>query len=113
MIEFLVTDALAQAPGATPPQSPAGLAISFVPFILIFVLFYVLLIMPQQKKAKERKRMIDGLKKGDRVMTSGGIIGTVITLTPKVVSLQVGEGTRIKINRIYIEELWVSEKDEE
>ncbi len=113
MIDFFVTDAYAQAAGAGPPQSPMGMIVSFVPFIAIFVLFYFLLILPQQKKAKQRKQMIDALKKGDRVMTSGGMIGTVAALFPKVISMQVAEGTRIKINRTYIEEVLVSEKDEE
>jgi len=113
LIELFVTDAYAQAAGAAPPQSPAGLAISFVPFIAIFVLFYFLLIMPQQKKAKQRKQMINALKKGDKVMTSGGMIGTVAALFPKMVSLQVAEGTRIKVNRTYIEEVLVSDTEEE
>lgn len=113
MIDFFVTDAYAQAAGAGPPQSPMGMIVSFVPFIAIFVLFYFLLILPQQKKAKQRKQMIDALKKGDRVMTSGGMIGTVVAIFPKVISMQVAEGTRIKINRTYIEEVLVSEKDEE
>ncbi|MBI3597902.1 MAG: preprotein translocase subunit YajC [Nitrospirae bacterium] len=114
MIECFITDAWAQVPEVGAPQSGAGLAVSFVPFIAIFVLFYFLLIMPQQKKAKQRKQMVDALKKGDRVMTSGGMIGTVTTLSPKVVSLQVAEGTRIKVNRTYVEEVLVSaEPDEE
>ena len=89
-----------------------GLLISFVPFILIFVLFYFLLIMPQQKRAKKKKDMVSNLKKGDRVMTAGGMIGTVTTLATKVVTLQVAEGTRIKINRAYIEEM-LEESEEE
>jgi preprotein translocase subunit YajC len=111
LIDFFVTDAYAQAVGAGPPQSGVGMIVSFIPFIAIFVLFYFLLIMPQQKKAKERKKMIDALKKGDRVMTSGGMIGTVMALFPKIISLQVSEGTRIKINRTYIEEVLVTDTD--
>ena len=113
MVDFFVTDAYAQAAGAGPPQSGMGMIVSFVPFIAIFVLFYFLLIMPQQKKAKQRKQMIDALKKGDRIMTSGGMIGTVAALSPKVISLQVAEGTRIKVNRTYIEEVLVTELEGE
>ncbi len=113
MIDFFVTDAYAQAAGTSPPQSGMGMIVSFVPFIAIFVLFYFLLIMPQQKKAKQRKQMIDALKKGDKIMTSGGMIGTVAALFPKVISLQVAEGTRIKINRTYIEEVLVTDTDGE
>ena len=49
----------------------------FIPLILIFVIFYFFLIRPQQKKAKEHKLMVEGLKRGDKVITSGGIVGTV------------------------------------
>jgi len=110
VIELFVSDVYAQTPGAG--QSSAGLFVSFIPFIFIFILFYFLLIMPQQKRAKKKKEMIAGIKKGDRVMTSGGIIGTVTTLSAKVVTLQVAEGTRIKFNRVYVEEM-VEESGEE
>jgi len=50
---------------------------SFIPLILIFVIFYFLLIRPQQKKVKEHKAMVENLKKGDKVVTSGGITGTI------------------------------------
>ena len=49
----------------------------FIPLILIFVIFYFFLIRPQQKKVKEHKKMVDGLKRGDKVVTAGGIVGTV------------------------------------
>ena len=49
----------------------------FIPLILIFVIFYFFLIRPQQKKVKEHKAMVEGLKKGDKVVTSGGIVGTI------------------------------------
>ena len=109
LLSLFASNAFAQTPDATPTgmATPTGpsLLVSFFPFIIIFVLFYVLLIMPQQKKAKQRKAMLAALKKGDRVMTSGGLLGTVTTLAPKVITLQVAEGTRIKFNRNYIEEL--------
>ena len=111
MFDLFPTEALAQAPGAGPPQSGMGMLVSFIPFILIFVLFYFLLIMPQQKKAKQRKQMIDALKKGDRVMTSGGILGRVANLSEKVITLEVAEGTRIKIRREYIEEAIVTDME--
>ncbi len=98
---------MAQVPGNAGGEAPgpAGLLVSFVPFILIFVLFYFLLIMPQQKRAKAKKAMVDGLKKGDRVLTNGGLLGTITNLSPQVITLQVAEGTRIKVMRSYIEEV--------
>ena len=57
-------------------MSDSGIA-QFIPLILIFVIFYFFLIRPQQKKAKEHKNMVENLKRGDKVITSGGVIGTV------------------------------------
>ena len=57
-------------------MSGQGIA-QFIPLILIFVIFYFFLIRPQQKKVKEHKAMVEGLKRGDKVITSGGIIGTI------------------------------------
>ena len=57
-------------------MSNSGIA-QFIPLILIFVIFYFFLIRPQQKKVKEHKQMVENLKKGDKVITSGGIVGTV------------------------------------
>ena len=57
-------------------MSGSGFA-QFIPLILIFVIFYFFLIRPQQKKVKEHKAMVDGLKKGDKIVTSGGITGTI------------------------------------
>jgi len=112
LFKLFVGEAFAQAGNAGAPPGGAGLFISFIPFIFIFILFYFLLIMPQQKRAKKKKEMIDHLKKGDRVLTSGGIIGTVVALSNKVITLQVSEGTRIKFNRAYVEEM-VEEGDGE
>jgi len=107
MSDFFVTNLYAQTDGAAP--MPGGSPIlSFVPFILIFVLFYFLLVLPQQKKAKKKKEMIDTLKKGDRVSTLGGLMGTVTNLAPDVITLQVAEGVRVKVVRSYIEQVEVS-----
>ena len=102
MFEFLVSNAWAQAAEGSPQLNPI---ISFLPFILIFVVFYFLLIRPQQKKAKERQTMIEALQKGDKVVTSGGLIGTITNLGPKIITIQVAEGVRVKILRANIETL--------
>lgn len=103
MFEFLVSNAWAQAAAEGSPQ--LNPIISFLPFILIFVVFYFLLIRPQQKKAKERQAMIEALQKGDKVVTSGGLIGTITNLGPKIITIQVAEGVRVKILRANIETL--------
>ncbi len=72
---------------------------AFVPIILMFVIFYFLLIRPQQKKAKEHQEIIANLKKGDRVITSGGIHGQITSLDETTVTLEVAEKVRIKVTR--------------
>jgi len=79
--------------------------VSFLPFVLIFVVFYFLLILPQQRKQKKHRAMLEGLKKGDRILTTGGILGTVAALNKDVVTVQVGDNVRIKIRRDYIADL--------
>jgi len=85
------------ANGAAPPAG-GGLA-SFVPLILIFVVFYFLLIRPQQKKAKNHQEYLRSLQKGEEVVTSGGIHGRITGLTDAVVTLEIADGVRIKVNR--------------
>ncbi len=70
---------------------------SFLPLILIFVIFYFLLIRPQQKRQRELQKMIGELKKGDRVVTAGGIIGTVTSLQNDYVVLKIGDNENTKI----------------
>jgi preprotein translocase subunit YajC len=94
--------AVAWAQGSQPAGNASGTWLSFVPFILIFVVFYFLLILPQQKRQKKVKAMVDALKKGDKVVTSGGIWGTVTNLGKETVTLQVGDNTKIKIQRDHI-----------
>lgn len=79
-----------------------GLLMSLAPLILIFVVFYFLLIMPQQKKAKQHKQMLEGIAKGDEVITSGGIHGKVVGITDQVLTLDVGEKMKIKVSREFI-----------
>jgi preprotein translocase subunit YajC len=72
---------------------------AFIPIILMFVIFYFLLIRPQQKKAKEHQEMITGLKKGDKVITSGGIHGHITSLDDATVTIEIAEKVRIKVTR--------------
>ena len=88
--------AYAQTGAAT--GAGGGLA-GFLPLILIFVVFYFLLIRPQQKKAKEHSAFLGNLKKGDDVVTSGGIHGRITGLTDTIATLEIADGVRIKVNR--------------
>ncbi|HJV35658.1 preprotein translocase subunit YajC [Geomonas sp.] len=73
-----------------------------IPLILMFAIFYFLLIRPQQKKAKEHRALLDALKKGDQVVTAGGMHGKVTALDDQVVTLEIAPGVNVKVNKGYI-----------
>ncbi|MBU1342974.1 MAG: preprotein translocase subunit YajC [Proteobacteria bacterium] len=77
----------------------AGGIAGFLPIIILFAIFYFLLIRPQQKKAKEHKEMISNLKKGARIVTSGGIFGTIQSIDDATIGLEIAEKVKIKISR--------------
>jgi preprotein translocase subunit YajC len=70
--------------------------------VLIFGVFYFLLIRPQQKKAKEHKVMLENLKKGDSVITQGGIYGKIVAVTDQVLTLEVADKVRVRVGRGFI-----------
>ena len=72
---------------------------TFVPFILIFVIFYFLLIRPQQKKAKQHQAMLSALKKGDRVVSSGGLHGVITGIADDVITMEIAPKVRVKVSR--------------
>ena len=75
---------------------------SFIPLILIFVIFYFLLIRPQQKKTKEHQVYLTNLKKGDGVVTTGGLHGEITGITDSVVTLEIADNIRVKVSRQHI-----------
>ena len=90
------------ANGGAPAAGPGGGIMSFIPLILIFVIFYFLLIRPQQKKAKDQQAFLANLKKGDEVVTTGGLYGTITGLTDQVVTLEIADKLRVKVSRQHI-----------
>ena len=74
---------------------------AFVPLALMFVIFYFLLIRPQQKRAKEHKALLDNLQKGQTVVTAGGLFGTIVDIREDVISVDLGE-TTVRVGRQYI-----------
>lgn len=76
-----------------------GQWVTLLPMILVFVAFYFFLIRPQQKRQKERMQMLNNLKKGDKVVTIGGLHGTIVDLTEEKVTLKVNENTRLVFER--------------
>lgn len=97
-----VSDAWAQSAGGGLTDSPL---FGMVPFILIFVVFYFLLIRPQQKKQKALQQMIRDLKKGDRIVTNGGIYGTIIKIGETRMTLEIAEKVRIDVERQQVSRL--------
>jgi preprotein translocase subunit YajC len=95
----MLMDSIAWAEGIGGGGTGSSSLLTFVPFILIFVIFYFLLIRPQQKKQKEVKALLDALKKGDKIVTTSGIWGTVVNLGKETVTLQIADNTKIKLQR--------------
>jgi preprotein translocase subunit YajC len=89
---------LQSAPAAPAPGAGSGL-MNFVPLLLIFGVFYLLILRPQAKKAKLHQQMLGQLKKGDDVVTTGGVLGRVTGIKDDEVTLQVQEGVRLRILR--------------
>ena len=79
-------------------QQPSMLA-SFIPLILIFLIFYFLLIRPQQKKQKEHKILLDSIQRGDEILSSGGILGKVIKVDNDKLSVEISKGVNVTIIR--------------
>ena len=81
------------------PGSGDGGLFGFLPIILMFVLLYFLMIRPQMKRAKEQKRMIESLQKGDEVITAGGIVGKVSKLTDAYATVEIAPNVEITVQR--------------
>jgi preprotein translocase subunit YajC len=90
--------AMAQAQQAQTADAPNPL-VSLMPLILMFVVFYFLLIRPQQKKQKEHQKMLSEIKKNDEVITSGGIHGTIVNIKEKTYSLRVDDNVKLEISK--------------
>ena len=94
---------IAYAMGPTPQAGQAGgagsMLTSLLPLVLIFVIFYFLLIRPQQKRAKEHREMLGNIKKGDKVVTSGGIYGVVESVGTNTVTLKIAENVKVKFGK--------------
>jgi preprotein translocase subunit YajC len=73
-----------------------------IPLVFMFAIFYFLLIRPQQKKAKEHRKLLDALKKGDQVVTAGGMHGKVSAIDDQQVTLEIAAGVNVKINKGFI-----------
>ncbi len=93
-MDFLIASAYAQADAA-----PQGGLMSFLPLIVIFVIFYFLLIRPQMKRAKEHKALVAQLAAGDEVVTNGGLLGRITQVGDSFVTVEVAENVKIKLQK--------------
>ena len=94
-MDFFIASAYAQDAGA---QAQGGL-LSFLPLIVIFIVFYFLLIRPQMKRAKEHKALVAQLAVGDEVVTNGGLLGKVTNVGESFVTLELAENVKIKLQK--------------
>ena len=100
---MLISTAYAQGTGLSGLFDNQSALIQFLPLVLIFVVFYFLLIRPQQRKARDHRTTLDALRRGDRVVTGGGIIGTVVRVdSPDEVVVDIADGVRVRVVRTTI-----------
>ena len=94
MLDFLVSPAYAQA-----AQQPPNALLQFAPLVFLLVLFYFLLIRPQSKRAKEHRDMLGKLAKGDEVVTTGGLAGTVRDIGENYLTVEIADGVVVKLQK--------------
>jgi preprotein translocase subunit YajC len=94
--------AMAPPPGGAAAGGAQSAMMNLVPLVFMFAIFYFLLIRPQQKKAKEHRALLEGIKKGDQVVTAGGMHGKVTAIDDTVVTLEISNGVNVKFNKGHI-----------
>lgn len=96
-MSFFISNAYAQAGGA---PAPAGGGMEFIIMIAIFfALMYFMIIRPQSKRAKEHRKLLEALGKGDEIVTTGGLVGKVSAVGDNFVQVEVGEGMEVKVQK--------------
>src|SRR3954453_17211003 len=88
---------MVQVAPSTQPGGTAGAFVQFFPFLLIFVIFYLLMIRPQQRRVKEHQAAISAVKKGDEVITGGGIRGRVTKVTDDEAEIEIAAGVKVRV----------------
>lgn len=103
-MSFIISDALADGINNVAPIQPAqpSLMAMLMPFGLMFLVFYFLMIRPQQKKMKEQENLINSIQKGEEIVTQSGIFGKVTEVADKIVTLEIANNVRIKILKTQI-----------
>jgi len=102
---MLISSAYAQAQGGAQAGTGGSLVELLLPLILIMVIFYFLLIRPQQKRMKQHREMVGAIRRGDTVVTSGGLIGKVTRVSDDELQVELAEGTRVRVVKSTIAEV--------
>jgi len=102
-MSFFISNAWAAAP-ATGVGEAGGLSF-FLPLIVLFAVFYFIAIRPQQKRTKEHRQLLEALKKGDEVVTSGGLLGRITKVSDNYLGVDVAEGLEIKVQRQAVQQV--------
>ena len=91
--------AMGPSPQGAEGAGGSGFLLQMFPFLLMFLILYFLLIRPQQKRQREHQEMLDDLKNGDRVATSGGLIGTISGLKTDIVTIRIADNVKVEVQR--------------
>ncbi len=102
---MFISPAFAQTANGAASGGTAGALVSFLPLLLIFVAFYFLLIRPQQRRMKALQKSIEAVKKGDQVVTAGGLLGKVTKVEDKFVELELGQGVKVRAVKATLAEI--------
>ncbi|AOV16860.1 preprotein translocase subunit YajC [Acidihalobacter aeolianus] len=97
-MSFLIQNAYAEGTGAAAAQQGGGLDFMIL-IAIMFAVMYFMIIRPQSKRAKEQKRMIEALSKGDEVVTNGGIVGKVTAVGDNFLQVEIAEGVEVKLQK--------------
>jgi preprotein translocase subunit YajC len=101
-MDFFISSAYAQA---APGAASGGGILAFLPFVVILVVFYFLLVRPQNKRAKEQREMLSKIAAGDEVATTGGVLGKVIEVGEQFLTLEIAAGVNIKLQKHQVAQL--------
>ncbi len=99
-MNLFISDAWAQT-----GESGGGGLLGILPMVLIFVVFYFLLIRPQQKRGKEHKSMVAELAKGDEVVTNGGVLGKITSVDENFITLEIAQGVKVKVQPMAVSQM--------
>ncbi|MGQ0595181.1 MAG: preprotein translocase subunit YajC [Gammaproteobacteria bacterium] len=98
-MEFLIADAYAQGSGAGGSSGGLAAFVDMLPIVFLLGLIYLMLIRPQSKRAKEQKKMLESLTRGDEVVTSGGLLGKIMDVGDNFVLIDLGSDIKVKVQR--------------